>query len=121
MTKKEQMVLMRESGMKLREIADALGVSRQYVAEVCGKCTPAHFRPVGSECIYPNLRKWMNENNVSRKEFVKRMGLEIYPDSYNRFGKLIKGESQPPKPYIDKMLKVTGLSYETLFAEVAEI
>ena len=118
MDKKQQMRLLREQGLKHREIAEVFGVSRQYVADVCGKCDPAHFIPIGEDCIYPNLRKWMNENKIPRKEFVKRMGLTHNSSNIERLGKCIRGEYQPPKPYIDKMLEVTGMTYETLFAEV---
>lgn len=120
MTKKEQMMAMREQGLKHREIAAAFGVSRQYVAFVCGKCDPAYFVPIGDECVYPNLRKWMNKNKVSRSEFLRRMGITTGADNQERLNKTIRGEFQPRKKYIDKMLQVTGLKYETLFAEVED-
>ena len=120
MNKKEQMKLLRDQGLKHREIAEIFGVSRQYVADVCGKCDPAYFTPVGSECVYPNLRKWMNENKVSRREFLKRMGLTPHTSNHVRFSNCIRGEYQPYKPYIDKMLKVTGMTYEMLFAGVED-
>lgn len=118
MNKKEQMKLMREHGLKHREIAEVFGVSRQYAADVCGKSDPAYFIPIGDDCIYPNLRKWMNKNKISRKEFLRRMGLSEHSANTGRFGRFIKGEQHPRKPYIDKMLKVTGMTYEMLFAEV---
>ena len=120
MNKKEQMKLMRDHGMKHREIAEVFGVSRQYVADVCGKCDPAYFVPIGDDCIYPNLRRWMNENKIPRKEFLRRMGLTSHSANIERFGNFIRGEHHPRKPYIDMMLKVTGMTYETLFAEVED-
>ena len=121
MADKERMKLLREQGLTHGEIAKVFGVSRQYVSHVCGKCDPAYFIPIGSECIYPNLRKWMNENKVCRGEFVRRMGLVLHTNNIERFGRCLRGEYHPPKPYIDKMLKVTGLTYETLFAEVDDV
>lgn len=115
MTKKEQMRAMREQGMKHKEIAAAFGVSAQYVSVVCGKFGPSHFVPIGDECIYPNLRKWMNKNKVTRAEFLRRMELATHNSNHARFNKCIRGEYQPRKPFIDKMIKVTGLKYETLF------
>jgi transcriptional regulator with XRE-family HTH domain len=120
MNKKEKMKLLREQGFKHQEIADMFGVSRQYVADVCGNCDPAYFIPIGDECVYPNLKKWMNENKVSRREFIKRMGLTPHTSNHARFNKCVRGEYQPPKPYIDKMLAVTGLTYEKLFEEVQD-
>lgn len=114
-SKRKQMQMLREQGLKHREIAERFGVSRQYVAMVCGKCDPAYFIPVDDKCIYPNLRDWMNKNKVSRNKFVRRMGLTTGPGNIDRFSAYIRGINQPRKPYIDKMLKVTGMTYETLF------
>lgn len=120
MADKEQMKAMREQGLKYREIAEACGVSKQYVATVCGKYSPAHFVPIGEECIYPNLRKWMNENKVTRVEFLRRMGYTPHNQNYYQFNRCIWGQKYPRKNYIDKMLQVTGLTYEELFAEVED-
>lgn len=115
MGKKEQMRQMREQGFKHREIAERFGVSRQYAAHVCGYCDPAYFVPIGDECIYPNLRNWMNTHKVSRKEFLRRLGLTAHSNDYERLLKYMTGKQHPRKPYIDKMLAVTGMTYETLF------
>jgi hypothetical protein len=56
MSKKEWMRDLREHGFKYHEIAEIVGVSRQYVASVCGKGDPAYFRTVGEHCVYPNIR-----------------------------------------------------------------
>lgn len=115
--RKEQMRQLRKQGLKHKEIAERFGVSTQYVSHVCGECYPFRFVPVGKECIYPNLRKWMNENEVSRSEFLRRMGIEVHTKNLEKLGHYIRGETYPKKPYIDKMLKVTGLTYEVLFYE----
>jgi transcriptional regulator with XRE-family HTH domain len=114
-SKRKQMQMLRDQGMKHREIAERFGVSRAYVAAVCGKCDPAYFVPVDDGCIYPNLRDWMNKNKVSRKEFMRRMGITGHTTNYERFTAYMRGDAQPRKPYIDKMLAVTGMTYEELF------
>jgi transcriptional regulator with XRE-family HTH domain len=115
MNKKEEMRAMRSQGMVYREIAEKFGVSRQYVAAVCGGRDPACFRPIGSSCVYENLRNWMNDHKVSRNEFVRRMGLEKHTRNCARFNCIMRGELQPRKDYIDRMLDVTGMPYEKLF------
>lgn len=118
MENKEQMKLLRQQGLNYAQIAKACGVSRQYVAQVLGGYDPYRFIPVSEKCIYPNLRKWMNDNKVSCKEFLRRMGYATTEgNTYYKFRGCIMGEIQPTKPYIDKMLKVTGLTYEVLFYE----
>jgi transcriptional regulator with XRE-family HTH domain len=117
MNKKEQMLAMRNGGALYREIASVFGVSRQYVSLICGKSNPRRFIPIGDNCVFPNLRKWMNRNRVSRGELLRRTGLEMHTNNYSRFNSIMRGEIQPRKDYIDRMLKVTGMSYEELFRQ----
>lgn len=119
-SKRKQMQMLRDQGLKHKEIAEKFGCSRQYVAMVCGKCDPYHHVYIGEECVYPNLRKWMNENKVSRKEFVRRMGYSPGGRNLESFRLCIRGDAQPRKPYIDKMLEVTGMTYETMFCTEVE-
>lgn len=114
-SRRMKMLMLREQGLTYREIAEKLGVSNQYVSMVCGKFEPAHFQYIGDNCVYPNLRNWMNEHKVSRREFLRRMGLTGNNGNYERFASYMRGESHPRKQYIDKMLAVTGLTYEKLF------
>lgn len=114
-SKRKQMQMMRDQGYKHREIAEKFGVSRQYVAQVCGVCDPAYYVPVDERCIYPNLRIWMNENKVSRKKLLLRMGLTESPKNYDRLTSYLRGDAHPRKQYIDRMLAATGMTYEKLF------
>ena len=115
MGRKEQILRLRKQGLKHKEIEERLGVSEQYSSIVCSKVYPGHFVPIGNDCPYPNLRKWMNENRITRKDFLQRMGLTVHQANYDRLNSYINGKGCPRKPYIDKMLAVTGMTYETLF------
>ena len=120
MADKAEMIELRKQGLKYNEIAEICGVSKQYVSIVCSCSNPSHFRPIGDECIYPNLAAWMNRNKVSRRELLRRMGLTTHARNYNRVASYLRGDAQPRKQYIDKMLEVTGLTYEEMFyTEVA--
>ena len=69
----------RMKGLALSEIAAKYGVSYQAVAQGCARCDPSRFKPyTAEEVVYTNLRKWLNDNNVSRKEFVRRLGVIPY-------------------------------------------
>lgn len=106
----------REKGMTYQQIADKYGISRQAVAECCGKHSPGHFKGFSKEsCIYPNLRRWLNENKVNRAEFLRRLGLVYGTNSSDRLTRYFRGIGYPPKQTIDKMLEVTGLTYEELW------
>lgn len=107
----------RERGLTYAEIAEMFGVSKQRVAQTCGKHQPKHFQHITEKgCIYPNLRKWMNENKVSKYDLVRRMG---FVNSQSAASVALRehmiGKIEMKKSYIDKLLKVTGLSYEVLF------
>ena len=106
----------RGNGMTLREIAEKYGVSKQAVAQACGSHNVSFFKKFDEErCVYPNLRKWLNENKVSVKEFLRRSGLTSSGTISKRYAMYFRGQVYPTKLVIDKMLAVTGLTYEELF------
>lgn len=106
----------RERGMTYHQIAEKHGVSRQAVAQACSKYSPGHFRPYTAEqVVYPNLRRWLNENKVSRSEFVRRMGLLPEGSNLDHVRNWFSGRYYPIKRVIDSMLEVTGLTYEELW------
>ena len=105
----------RELGMTYQQIADKHGVSRQTVAEACGR-QGYQFRHFTKErCVYPFLRQWLNENKVSTAEFIRRMGCCWSGSMCLLYSNYFKGKTYPSKQVIDRMLKVTGLTYEQLF------
>jgi hypothetical protein len=114
----------RDAGMKYRDIAAKYGVSYQAVAQVCarnGKGAVARFRPyTAEEVIYPNLRQWLNENKVSRSEFMRRLGKVQSGKERSYISHWFRGHHSPTKKVIDNMLAVTGLTYEQLFATERE-
>ena len=107
---------LREQGMKYRDIAEQLGVSYQRVAQICGKSNPSRFRPVSDTCIYKNLKEWMNANKVSKREIIRRMGFAYHVTTEHQISSMLLGKYQPRKDYIDRLLLVTGMTYEELFA-----
>lgn len=114
---KEQIREDRRAGMTHREIAEKHGVSRQHVSQICSQYDPARFRVVKeSGCIYPNWRRWMNNEKCSKYELLRRMGLEPVPVNSVHLRCYMNGQSQPRKPYIDMLLKATGMTYEVMFA-----
>lgn len=113
-----RMVEDREAGMTHREIAEKHGVSIQYVSFVVGKYDPRYFKHVTEKgCVYPNLRRWMNENKISAAELLRRMYLEPLPGNLERLRNVMNGRANPRKDYIDRLISVTGMKYEKLFKE----
>ena len=118
-TVREKILELREQGRTYQSIADEIGCSKQYVGLVCGKANPNHFQYVREEaCIYPNLRKWMNDNKVSRNEIIRLGQDEKMTGSRVHLTEIMKGKSDPPKRIIDRLIKATGMPYEVLFSKV---
>lgn len=107
----------RDSGLSYTQIAEMFGVSKQRACQVCAKYQPSKFQFISEKgCIYPNWRKWMNNNKVSKLELIRRMGMCDSPSAAsNRLRSYMEGKCNPAKSYIDKLLEVTGMTYEVLF------
>ena len=106
----------RRQGKTYREIAEKYGVTTQAVGAACAGHAPQKFRawtPKG--CVYPNLRWWMNQNKVNRAELLRRMDIIPAHNSLQRLADYMSGRTDPPKRTIDKILQITGLTYEAAF------
>lgn len=115
--RKNKMLEMHEKGLSYQEIGKVFNISRQRVYMIIGGHFRVFFKPITSdECIYPNLRKWMNDNRVNRAELCRRLYDNFQPHSLSVICNFLKGHnSYATKHFIDKCLKVTGLTYEELF------
>lgn len=109
----------RDKGLSYREIAEKYGVTYQNVAIACGKHNPSRFRyHKENGVIYPNVRQWMNDNKISIAEALRRMGFSTSTNNSNMLSCVLRGKHNPRKEMIDKLIGLTGLTYEKLF-EVA--
>lgn len=59
----------------------------------------------------------MNDEMVSKTEFLRRMGYEPYGENHAKLKDIMRGVSSPRKNWIDGMLAVTGMSYEMMFSD----
>lgn len=117
MNKKELYKAARDAGETYDAIAKRFGVSRQAVWSGLHKKRKPWQDITLAECVYPNLRSWMNENRVSVPELSERVNGDR--DNGANVRKWIAGHTNPNKKNIDKLLAVTGLTYERLFEEDA--
>jgi predicted transcriptional regulator len=104
----------RNSGMAYQDIADKYGVSRQCVQQACARECKAKFR-YNHSCIYPALKEWINENQVTTAELLRQLDMVRHQNNYDRIHKLLTGKQELKKHHIDKLLKMTGMTYEELF------
>lgn len=108
----------RKKGLTYQQIADKYGVTKQTVGCACGVYNKNKFQFVTAQrCIYVNLRNWMNKNQICVNELARRMGLEPAGRNMQQMQRLLKGLFYPRKPHIDRLIEITGLTYEQLFQE----
>lgn len=116
MSTKQQKMELREQGMTYKQIAEHLGISYQAVAASLAGYAPCRFHWITeSQCIFPGLRNWMNENKTTLPELVRRCGYAPLPTTLSRMRDYLCGRSDMRKKTIDKILCATGLTYEDAF------
>jgi hypothetical protein len=115
--RKEQMREMLSQGMTYEEIGREFGISRQRVYQLIGNADTRKFQYFSSErCVYDGLRKYLNENRISTYELARRCFNSSHPKRHELLSGALKG-SNTTKHTIDKILAVTGLTYEEAFAD----
>jgi transcriptional regulator with XRE-family HTH domain len=103
-------------GYTVKEIAEKLGVSKTRIYQITYSKLLRSFKEITPEMnIYPNWRKWMNENSVSIRLHCELMGLDLNSTNYNNVHGWMRGRCYPSKKNIDRILEATGLTYEQLF------
>lgn len=111
-----QMRQMHEDGKTYQEIGDMFGVSRQRIFQMIGGGDVKFFRKITpSQCIYKGIRKYMNDNKVSMMEMSRKVYGNTSPNNYQKTKGWLNGSLEIAKGRIDKLLAVTGLSYEVAF------
>lgn len=108
MTREEKIKVfeMRLDGYTLQRIANEMGVTRQRIYQILYK------RPRrGFKSIYPMLNVWMNDNKETYVSLAPKMGMSKYTISQK-----LQGEKEFKKLEIDRLLSLTGMTYEEAFA-----
>lgn len=107
---KEQMIdayARRLNGESLQSIADRYGVTREYIRQITVGAGPSRV----DKCVFPNLQKWMAVNDCKLYDLADRVGA-----SYNSMSRWMTGQTDPKLYYIERILEVTGMSFEEAFA-----
>lgn len=115
MTKEQKIeaYAMRLDGLSLQEIADHFGVSKQYIQQMLPtEQLRSRRRNFIRKPAYPNLEAWLFKRGISNKDFAEM--LEV---SAGKVGRIVSGEQGISKSTIDKILAVTGMTYEEAFAK----
>ena len=102
---------MRLNGSTWREIGDKHNITGEAVRKVLERAMRHKNRKYRS-IAYPNVGMWMKENNMSLKRLSEKVGV-----SYCTIRYIINGKGFASKEVINKLLKVTGMTFEQFFWE----
>ena len=106
------------SGMTCKDIAQKHGISVQAVYAACGKVSRSRFHTYEREdCVWAGLRNWLNDNKVSRRELLHRMGLEYGSTNLVCLNDNLSGKKDMRFSFMRKMTAITGLTLDELFGE----
>ena len=104
---------MRKKGYTLQEIGDEFGVTREWIRKctediVVGRCQSKSFKGLK----YPALAKRLKEVCYSYAALSEMIG--VTPPTIHRW---LYQKTDIPKSMIDKLLDITGLTYEEAFRQ----
>ena len=71
---------------------------------------PVRKRGYTGKVVYPNILKWLDDHDMTFLDFAIETGL-----GDNAAANVIYGRHDPQKHVIDKILELTGMTYEEAF------
>lgn len=111
----ERIVKMRDEGATFERVAHRFSISKQRAYQIYRKVRDTKKRAFGKnrpKSVYVHLEAWANEHQCSWLELASRA--KIKPEVFYRV--FVHGEGRNThQGTIDRLLSVTGLTYEELF------
>lgn len=113
---KVNMFKMRMKGYTLEEIGKEYGVTRERVRQILKDATSGRTNNVRGRkgIVYPNISKWLRDNNLSIKEFSVLLGY-AHTNNSDKLRRLLKGKQQFKMNEILKILEITKMTFEEAF------
>ena len=106
---------LRKKGRSCREIAAECGCSFQYAAQVISQ-KDCPFKGIDERrCIYRGLREWMNGTETGFAELGKRVYGGKAADKKTALYRKLNGGVELKLHEINRLIDITGRSYEELF------
>ena len=102
-------------GFSVHEIAEAMRTSEKEIKKEFKFALPkepAKPKVHRTPGVYPNLERWMKENRFTQKMVADVVGMTAC-----NFNRICRGKQDIAKRYIDKILELTGMTYEECFAK----
>ena len=98
-------------GASYSDVAKKYSLSRERIRQLFSPIMERDMRKRNG-CIYPNFASWLKEKDLSYNKFAEMAGI-----SGQQVSLVMSGKGNPTKIWIDKILEVTGMTYEECFAK----
>ena len=119
MVDREKALELRREGLSYIEIAVALDCTiydiHIAVGHVAGGAFLRAFTP--ERCVYSGIREWLNNNKMSLRQLCEHMDTIVTGATLNRVRDMLRGTRELRKSDIDRLMEITGLTYEQAFLE----
>ena len=109
----------------MSEIAEIYGLTKQRISAIIiaekkksdcsSKCSKRKLETV-ADVVYPAIKEWIIEHNLSLNQFVRKMGFTRYAKAY----RFLRGDDLGNIKIIKAVLGTTGLTFEEAFKEENE-
>ena len=111
MTKEQKMQAykMLLDGCTAEEVGNKFGITRQRVCQLF-PIKKLRKEMASESCIFPNISKWMEQNDYGYTDIAKMCDFQVHKIQYS-----LKNDANITKLLIDRLLKITGMTYEEAF------
>ena len=116
--RKKEMIELKEQGYTYEAIANKYGISKQRVGQILhqnhnGRENDGRKRWILNEnSAYPNLSKWIIENDITAGELAERIGI-----TYVTLSAYLNGKRDMKLKTAKKICDVTGKTMQELFMD----
>lgn len=112
----ETMKELYNQGVSVEKIAENYGISRQRVYQLI-ETKRSYITTVNEkQCIYPSLRNWLNFSRINICGLTRMIYGDAQEHKITVVASALRGGNCTKKT-IDKILKVSGLTYEEAFGK----
>lgn len=105
---RREIACLRADGHSYASIAKKYGVSRQCICKIMN--APAAPKNREERYIYPNIVRWMNQQDITLTAFSELLGVSIVS-----LHNALTGKRKPNIKVVENVPVVTGLPFEVAF------
>lgn len=107
---KIDMFVMRIDGYTLEDISQKYGISTERVRQILYHAIKDRQTKRRSKCVYPAIKKWMQENRITQFDMAVDVGI-----SQANISQILLGKTRPSFEFCLYICEKTGLPIQEAF------